>query len=68
LREEVIGLVKFYAEPSLLSELDQKLDVILQELVEEEMECAEAESIKSKGIPLQSRFAVRLCKYLQQLR
>jgi hypothetical protein len=64
LREEVIGLVKFYADPSQLSDLDQKLDVILQELVEEEMECAEVESIKSKGIPLRSRFAVRLCKYL----
>ena len=64
LREEVIGLVKFYADPSQLLELDQKLDVILQELVEEEMECAEVESIKSKGIPLRSRFAVKLCKYL----
>jgi hypothetical protein len=67
LRDKVIGLVKFYADPSQLCGLEQKLEVILQELVEEEMERAEAESIKSKGIPLRSRFAVKLCKYLQKV-
>ncbi|MBD2179333.1 hypothetical protein H6F42_20625 [Pseudanabaena sp. FACHB-1998] len=67
LKEQVIELAKFYTLPSQLSELDRKLEVVLQELVEEEMERAEAESIKSKGIPLRSRFAIKLCKYLQRV-
>lgn len=67
LKDQVIELAKFYTLPSQLSELDRKLDVVLQELVDEEMERAEAESIKSKGIPLRSRFAIKLCKYLQKV-
>ncbi|BBC26953.1 hypothetical protein [Pseudanabaena sp. ABRG5-3] len=67
LREQVMELVKFYTDPTKLDQLDQKLEVILEELVTEEMELAEAESIKSKGIPLRSRFAIKLCQYLQQV-
>jgi hypothetical protein len=67
LKDRAIELAKFYTLPSQLSELDRKLDVVLQELVDEEMERAEAESIKSKGIPLRSRFAIKLCKYLQKV-
>ncbi|PZO38671.1 MAG: hypothetical protein DCF19_15835 [Pseudanabaena frigida] len=65
--EDVIGIVEFYANPSQLSELDRKLEVILQELVDEEMDRAETESIKNKGTPLRSRFAMKLCKYLRQV-
>ncbi|WP_434686186.1 hypothetical protein [Pseudanabaena minima] len=67
LRNQVIELVKFYADASQLCELDQKLETVLQELVEEEMEHAETESIKNKGTPFRSRFAIKLCKYLQQV-
>lgn len=67
LREQVMELVKFYTDPAKLDQLDQKLEVILEELVAEEMERAEAESIKSKGIPLRSRFAIKLCQYLQKV-
>jgi len=67
LKDRAIELAKFYTLPSQLSELDRKLDVVLQELVDEEMERAEAESIKSKGVPLRSRFAIKLCKYLQKV-
>jgi hypothetical protein len=67
LRDRVIELARFYADASQLCELDQKLEVVLQELVAEEMEQAETESIKNKGTPLRSRFAIKLCKYLQQV-
>lgn len=66
LGDRIQSLAQDYADPSRLQNLDQRLNVLLAEQVDLLMDAARAETNVSQ--PLNSRFARRLCRYLDDMR
>ncbi|NEQ96231.1 MAG: hypothetical protein F6K30_05840 [Cyanothece sp. SIO2G6] len=64
LREQVVAIAQQFVSADQLASLDQRLDAALEAQIGSVMTEAERETSGARNGPLQSRFACRLCHYL----
>ena len=66
LKESILDKAKFYADPTNIADLMEEIELALNEQTLSVIQEAESNASAPKNRPMNSLFALRLCRYLER--